>query len=47
MAKLEPTEYKHDITDIDENMRMQLVDMGVCLGEMNESIMDEEVIYRG
>ncbi|WP_317854282.1 hypothetical protein [Chakrabartyella piscis] len=44
---LEPTEYKHDITDIDEDMRMRLVDMGICLGEMNESIMDEEVIYRG
>ncbi len=44
---LEPTEYKYDITDIDEDMRMRLMDLGICLGEMNESIMDEDVIYRG
>ncbi|MFI3226625.1 MAG: hypothetical protein R3Y09_04350 [Clostridia bacterium] len=42
---LEPVEHTHDITDIDEEMLVTLSDMGICLGELNESIMRDEVIY--
>ncbi len=42
---LEPTDYEHDITDIDEDTLEVLADMGICLGELNESIMSKEIIY--
>lgn len=42
---LEPVEYENDITDIDEDTLIHLSDMGICLGELNESIMSDEVIY--
>ncbi len=42
---LEPVEYEHDITDIEEDVLKRLSDIGICLGELNESMMRDEVIY--
>ena len=42
---LEPVSYAFDITDVSEKMLVQLSCMGVCLGELNESIMQEEIVY--
>ena len=42
---LEPVEYEHDITDIDEEILETLSDIGICLGALNESLMRDEVIY--
>ena len=42
---LEPADYQYDITDVSEKMLVQLSCMGVCLGELNESIMQEEIVY--
>ncbi len=42
---LEPKEYDHDLSDISAEMKQQLSDMGVCLGDLEESIIVEEIIY--
>ncbi|WP_317854623.1 hypothetical protein [Chakrabartyella piscis] len=42
---LEPAEHTHDLGDISENMQQRLADFGICLGELNESLMKDEVIY--
>lgn len=44
---LEPVSYAFDITDVSDEMIERLSDMGVCLGELNESIMQEEIVYEG
>ena len=42
---LEPVSYAFDITNVSAEMLDRLMRMGVCLGELNESIMQEEIIY--
>ena len=42
---LEPLECDHDLSDVPHDIQQKLRDMGVCLGELNESIMEEEIVY--
>lgn len=44
---LEPIGYDFDITDVSEEMLGILTDMEICIGELNESIIMEEIIYEG
>ncbi len=38
-------EYKHDLTDVPEDMLRLLKDIGVCLSCLNECLMSERIIY--
>ena len=38
-------EYKHDLTDVSEDMLRLLKDIGVCLSCLNECLMSERIIY--
>ena len=38
-------EYKHDISDVPEDMLMLLKDIGVCTSCLNECLMSERIIY--
>ena len=38
-------EYKHDISDVPEDMLRLLKDIGVCLSCLNECLMSERIIY--
>ncbi len=42
---LEPLDCEHDLSDVPLETQHKLRDMGVCLGELNESIMREELVY--
>lgn len=38
-------EYKHDLTDVPEDMLRLLKDIGVCLSCLNECLVTERIIY--
>lgn len=38
-------DYKHDLTDVPEDMLRLLKDIGVCLSCLNECLMSERIIY--
>lgn len=38
-------EYKHDLTDVPEDMLRLLKDIGVCLTCLNECLMSERIVY--
>ena len=38
-------EYKHDLSDVPEDMLKLLKDIGVCLSCLNECLMSERIIY--
>ena len=38
-------EYKHDLTDVPEDMLRLLKDIGVCLSCLNECLMSERIVY--
>ena len=42
---LEPVSYAFNITNVSEEMLERLVQMGICLSKLNESIMQEEIVY--
>ena len=42
---LEPIGYAFDLTDVSDEIAERLSDMGVCLGKLNESIKEEEIIH--
>ena len=44
---LEPLDSEHDLSDVPLEIQQKLRDMDICLGELNESIMAEEIVYGG
>ena len=44
-VKVREAEYKHDLSDVPENVLNTIKSMGICLSELNECLMSEEIIY--
>ena len=40
-------DYRHDITDVPENVRPLLAMTGICAGKLDEMIMNEEEVWHG
>lgn len=44
-VKVMEAEYKHDLSDVPENVLNIIKSMGICLSELNKCLMSEEIIY--
>jgi len=45
VVKVMEAEYKHDLSDVPEDVLQKLKSLGVSLSKLNKSLMSEEIVY--